>query len=63
MNETRFKEGLGTMLIARNARIYLGHSKSLALLLWPTYIRIRALLASGVLGGRSHYHVLIDIDG
>ena len=40
MNETTFEESLRTKLIAKNARIYLGHGRSLALLLRPTYIRI-----------------------
>ena len=61
-----FEESLETMLIAKNVRIYLGHSRSLTLLVRPPYVHIRTLLdtASGVPGNRSYwYHVLIDIDG
>ena len=58
------KKSLGVILIVKNARIYLGHSRSLALILRPPHIRIRVLLdtASSVMGGRSYWCTLIDMD-
>ena len=53
-----FEESLGTMLVTKNARVYLGHSRRL---LRSPYIRIRTLLDTAS-GDRSYLHALIDID-